>query len=106
MNRTGIKWLLVGIFVFELVLPAVMLVTTEEPRHYAWSMYSKSLAVYRYVGLTHDNREVVLDPAEVGRPWSDIHYGPQTMRLLCERHPELASITRTYDGDFERSERC
>lgn len=106
MKRTFAKLLLLGIFGFEVTLPAVMLIVMKEPRTYSWSMYSQSLAIYRYVGVTRDDQKVDLDPAEVGSPWSEIHYGPQTLRLLCERHPELDSITRYYDGKSERSERC
>lgn len=106
MKRTFAKRLIFGIFAFEAILPGVMMITTEEPRTYSWSMYSKSLATYRYVGATHEDQEVVLDPAEVGGPWSAIHYGPQTLRLLCDRHPELDSVTRYYDGKVERTERC
>jgi hypothetical protein len=105
-SRTLAKRLIFGIFAFEAILPGVMLITTEEPRTYSWSMYSRSLATYRYVGVTHDRQEVDLDSAEVGRPWNAIHYGPQTLRMLCGRHSELDSVTRYYDGRFERSERC
>lgn len=107
MNRTLTKRLIFGIFAFEAVLPGVMLITTQEPRTYSWSMYSQSLATYRYVGDTHGGRTVDLDPAEVGSPsWNAPRYGPQTLRLLCERHPELGSITRYVDGKVERSEQC
>lgn len=106
MKRTLAKVLLLGIFGLEVTLPAVMLITTKEPRTYSWSMYSRSLATYRYVGVTHDKQKLELDPAEVDSPWSAIHYGPQTPRLLCERHSELDSVMRYYDGKLERTERC
>lgn len=106
MKRTFAKLLLLGILGLEVTLPALVLITTKEPRTYSWSMYSRSLATYRYVGLTRDDQKVDLDPAEVGSPWNAIHYGPQTLRMICARHPELDSVTRYYDGKAERSERC
>lgn len=106
MNRTLVERILIGIFVVEAVVPAVLLVTAERPRHFAWSMYSTSLTKQRYVGVAHGGRQLVLDPAEVGSPWAAIHYGPRTLRLLCAAHPEVSSITRYYGKRTERVEQC
>ncbi|MCE3550759.1 hypothetical protein LWC33_04730 [Pseudonocardia sp. RS11V-5] len=106
MNRALASRLLVGVLALEIVVPAVSLATTSTPRHYAWSMFVESSTDYRYVGLTGDEAQVPLDPAEVGRPWSAIHYGPQTPQRLCALHPELTSVTRFYDADLESVQPC
>jgi hypothetical protein len=106
MKRTVAKRLFLGIFVFEAVVPAIVLVTTEPPMHFAWGMYAHSPDVFRYIGVTNGNEKVTLDAGEVGSPWSSIHYGPETLRMLCERHSEMHSIARYQDGRLERSERC
>ncbi|WP_028924795.1 hypothetical protein [Pseudonocardia acaciae] len=108
MKRTVAKRLLLGIFLLEAVVPAFLLVTTDPPRKFAWSMYANTPvpSVFRYVGVTPGNEKVMLDAAEVGSPWSSIHYGPETLRMLCERHAEVDSVIRYQDGRLERSERC
>lgn len=106
MNRALASRLLVGVLALEIVVPAVSLATTSTPRHYAWSMFVESSTDYRYVGETADGTHVPLDPTEVGRPWSGIHYGPQTPERLCARRPELTSVTRFYDTDLESVQPC
>lgn len=104
MNRALATRLLVGVFVIEAIVPAVMIATAE--RHFAWSMYSRSSTKYKYVGETYSKQLVDLDPAEVESPWNAIHYGPRTLRLLCEGHAEVSSITRYHGKRLEKVERC
>lgn len=106
VSRSLTERLLIGLFVVEVVVPAVLMSIPEHDRHFEWSMYSRSSTKYRYVGETHDNRLVGLDPAEVGSPWKSVHYGPKTLRLLCEGHAEISSVTRYYGKRVERVERC
>jgi hypothetical protein len=106
MNRVLASRLLLGLLAVQVVVPAVSLATTSTPRHYAWSMFVESSTDYRYVGETADGTHVELDPAEVGRPWSAVHYGPQTPQRLCARHPELSSVTRFYDAEQESVQPC
>jgi hypothetical protein len=106
MKRTAVSYLLMGILVLEVAIPAIGLTTSTPPRKYSWSMYVHSSTAYQYVGVKNDGQSIVLDPAEVGSPWKDIHYGSRTIKLLCEKHPGLYSITRNYDGNYERSQKC
>lgn len=101
-----VRLLILGILTFEIVLPAVMLIVSEPPRSYSWSMYTETSTNYRYVGTTRDDKKEVVDPAELGVPWNAIHYGVEGLEMLCERHAELGSIARYYNGKIERIERC
>lgn len=106
MKRTLAKQLLIGIVVFEAFLPVALMATFDHQRHFVWGMYSTASTKYRYVGVTRDSYQAVLGPAEVGSPWGAIHYGRRTLRLLCEGHAEVESVTRYYDKRLERTERC
>lgn len=106
MNRTLVERILIGIFIIEAAVPAVLMATTAHQRYFAWSMYSASSTKYRYVGVAHYSRQLVLDPAEAGSPWNAIHYGPRTLQLLCAAYPEVNSITRYYGKRAERVEQC
>jgi hypothetical protein len=106
VNRTLTRRLLAGVFAVELLVPAVLVATTDPPRRFAWSMFVDSRTVYGYTGTRADGSSVVLDPADAGGIWQDVHYGPQTIALLCRAHPDVVQITRTYDGTFERGQAC
>jgi hypothetical protein len=106
MRRNAMKLLLFGLLLFEIAMPVLMFSVSEPPRPYAWSMYTESSTKYRYIGVRRDNREISVSSSELGRPWSDIYYGPQALQLICKSHSEFASVTRYYDGKVERSERC
>lgn len=106
MNRTLARRLLAGVLALELLVPAVLVATTDPPRRFAWSMFVESRVVYAYTGTHADGSTVPLDPADAGGIWQDVHYGPQTLDLLCRAHPEVVRIARTYDGTIERSLTC
>ncbi|MGY2126950.1 hypothetical protein [Blastococcus sp. SYSU DS0617] len=88
-------------------MPAVVILNDPEPpRRWSWSMYVESSTDYRYEGATADDASVPLDPDDVGEPWNDIHYGPDTLEKLCAANAELESVNRYYDDELESEQRC
>lgn len=106
MGRTAVGWLLAGMVAVQVVVPAVGLLTTDPPRRYAWSMFVASSTTYAYAGERTDGTTRPLDPDQAGFPADAVHYGAAVPRLLCDRNPDLVTVTRTWDGRPERAERC